>query len=70
MDEDFKEVQEQFQGLDMESLIEGPLRAASEAQTMLAPATAEFIEKVGFAPENRNTSQSVKNTNETKQKTE
>lgn len=70
MDEDFKEVQEQFQGLDMESLIEGPLCAASEAQTMLAPATAEFIEKVGFAPENRNTSQSMKNTNETKQKTE
>lgn len=67
MDEDFKEVQEQFQGLDMESLIEGPLCAASEAQTMLAPATAEFIEKVGLASENRNTS---KNKVETEQKTE
>lgn len=70
MDEDFKEVQEQFQGLDMESLIEGPLRAASEAQTVLDPATAEFIEKVGLAPENRNTSNSMKNTDGIKQKSE
>lgn len=70
MDEDFKEVQEKFQGLDVESLIEGPLIAAREAQTMLAPSTAEFIDEIDLAPENRNTSKSKKNTDETKQKTE
>lgn len=70
MGEDFKEVQEKFQGLDMKSLIEGPLIATREAEMMLAPATKDFIEKVGLAPENRNTSQSTKNTDATKQKTE
>lgn len=50
MDEDFKEVQEKFQGLDVESLIEGPLIAAREAQMMLAPSTAEFIEKSDLEP--------------------
>lgn len=70
MDEDFKEVQEKFEGLDMKTVIEGPLRAASEAETMLASATTEFIDEIGLAPENRNTSKSIKNTDETKQKTE
>lgn len=45
MDVDFKEVQEQFTGLDMASLIGDPLRAACEAETMLTPPTAELIEK-------------------------
>lgn len=70
MDEDFKEVQEKFQGLDMKSLIEGPLIAAREAEMMLAPATKDFIDEIGLAPEPRNTSQNSKNTDETKQKTE
>ena len=35
---------EEFGGLPMESLIGGPLQAACDAQTMLAGATARFIE--------------------------
>lgn len=38
----------QFQGLPMDSLIGGPLRAAADAQTMLANSTAAFINAVGF----------------------
>ncbi len=38
---------EEFGGLPMESLIGGPLQAACDAQTMLAGATARFIEEVG-----------------------
>lgn len=38
----------QFQGLPMDSLIGGPLRAAADAQTMLARSTADFINAVGF----------------------
>lgn len=37
---------EEFGGLPMESLIGGPLQAACDAQTMLAGATARFIEEV------------------------
>lgn len=39
---------EEFGGLPMESLIGGPLQAACDAQTMLAGATARFIEEVGL----------------------
>lgn len=41
-------VANQFSGLDMHSLIAGPLVAACEAETMLAAATAKFIEDVGL----------------------
>lgn len=36
-------VQNQFTSLDMASLIGGPLKAAYEAQSMLAVSTANFI---------------------------
>ena len=38
----------QFDGLDMDALIGGPLRAACDAQEQLARATAEFIKQVGM----------------------
>ena len=38
----------QFSGLDMAALIGGPLRAACDAQTMLARSTLNFIEEVGL----------------------
>lgn len=40
------EMSSQFGGLDMGSLIGGPLQAACRAQTMLAGATADFLTKV------------------------
>lgn len=39
---------DQFGGLDMASLIGGPLRAACDAQAMLASSTANFIQSVGM----------------------
>lgn len=39
---------DQFKGLDMHSLIAGPLLAACEAQSMLAASTAKFIQEVGL----------------------
>lgn len=41
-------IAEQFAGLDMESLIGGPLSAAANASTQLANSTADFINRVGF----------------------
>ncbi len=41
-------VAEQFAGLDMKSLIGGPLTAAADASILLARSTAEFINDVGF----------------------
>lgn len=38
----------QFKGLPMGDLIGGPLKAACEAQQMLAASTATFIKKIGF----------------------
>lgn len=38
----------QFSGLDMSALIGGPLRAACDAQVMLAASTSKFIEDVGM----------------------
>lgn len=43
-------MQNQFSGLDMANLIGGPLKAACDAQVMLAAATEKFIEDVGFEP--------------------
>ena len=42
------DVGSQFGGLDMTSLIGGPLQAACEAQTLLAASTTRFIENVGM----------------------
>ncbi len=41
-------VTEQFAGLDMGMLIGAPLTAAADASIMLADATADFINRVGF----------------------
>lgn len=43
-----EKMSEQFGGLPMDSLIGGPLQAACNAQVMLAKATSDFIENVGF----------------------
>ncbi len=41
-------MQNQFSGLPMESLIGTPLKAACDAQVMLAQSTVNFIRDVGF----------------------
>ena len=41
-------IADQFKGLDMGSLIGGPLTAAADASIMLADSTADFINHVGF----------------------
>ncbi len=45
---DLVSISNQFSGLDMAALIGGPLKAACEAQTMLAHSTLNFIEEVGL----------------------
>lgn len=42
------EIANQFNGLPMNTLIGAPLQAACEAQVMLARATADFIDEIGF----------------------
>lgn len=64
MDEDFKKVQEQFKDLDMASLIGGPLRAASEAEMMLASATAEFLREPSGVKKNTNKNAKVSENNQ------
>lgn len=39
---------EEFRGLPMESLIGAPLKAASQANLLLAKSTSDFIDAVGF----------------------
>lgn len=46
-------IKEEFAGLDMGSLIGGPLSAAADASLQLANSTAEFINKVGFDEEGK-----------------
>ncbi len=41
-------IADQFKGLDMGSLIGGPLTAAADASIMLADSTADFINHVGL----------------------
>lgn len=48
MGDDLVKVGDQFGGLDMASLIGGPLRAACDAQTMLASSTTSFIRDIGM----------------------
>ncbi|MDO5432592.1 DUF2589 domain-containing protein [Eubacterium sp.] len=50
MPEGLVSMQDQFSGLDMAALIGGPLKAACDAQMMLANSTAKFIEDVGLEP--------------------
>lgn len=64
MDEDFKEVQEKFQGLDMKTVIGDPLRAASEAEMMLASATAEFLREPSGVKKNTNKNAKVSENNQ------
>lgn len=45
---DIVNMADQFSGLPMESLIGGPLQAACKAEVMLAAATTNFIETIGF----------------------
>lgn len=52
----------QFKGLDMHSLIAGPLLAASEAQAMLAASTANFINEVGLEKSDDGKSAQVRTT--------
>ena len=47
MADELVKMADQFSGLDMSALIGGPLKAACEAQMMLASSTAEFIENIG-----------------------
>lgn len=42
------EIANQFNGLPMNTLIGAPLQAACEAQVMMAKATADFINDIGF----------------------
>lgn len=49
---DLVKMSDQFGGLDMANLIGGPLKAACDAQSMMASATAQFIEDVGIVKEN------------------
>lgn len=53
MADELVKMSDQFSGLDMSTLIGGPLKAACEAQMMLASSTAEFIENVGLEPDNK-----------------
>lgn len=41
-----EKMSDQFGGLDMDSLIGGPLKAACDAQVMLAKSTVDFINNV------------------------
>lgn len=48
MAEGLVSMQDQFSGLDMGALIGGPLKAACDAQIMMAKATSDFIQNVGM----------------------
>lgn len=43
-----EEIKNQFNGLDMASLIGGPLKAVCDAQMMMAASTVNFINEVGI----------------------
>lgn len=61
MADELVKVGDQFGGLDMTSLIGGPLQAACEAQTLLAASTTRFIENVGMTTDG-NGNKTVKTT--------
>lgn len=51
MADELVKMQDQFSGLDMGALIGGPLKAACDAQIMMAKATSDFIQNVGMDAE-------------------
>lgn len=51
---------DQFKGLPMADLIGGPLKAACDSQIMLAKATADFINTVGFQSDGSGKESSVR----------
>lgn len=53
----------QFSGLDMAALIGGPLKAACDAQSMLAHSTLDFIEEVGLEAPDANGVRKVRTAN-------
>lgn len=53
---------DQFSGLDMASLIGGPLRAACNAQIMMASATTQFIEDVGLEAADKDGNRKIRTT--------
>lgn len=62
MAENLTNMADQFSGLDMSVLIGGPLKAACEAQMMLASSTADFIETVGLEAPDANGIRRVRTT--------
>ena len=62
MADELVSIKDQFSGLDMESLIGGPLKAACNAQFMMAAATTKFIEEVGLQPPDKNGKRQVRTT--------
>lgn len=54
MADELVKMQDQFSGLDMGALIGGPLKAACDAQIMMAKATSDFIQNVGMDAEDAN----------------
>lgn len=62
MADDLVKMGDQFSGLDMSSLIGGPLKAACDAQTMLASATANFIENVGMETDKDSKKKTIRTT--------
>jgi len=53
---------DQFQGLPMDTLIGGPLTAATDSQVKLARATADFIKVIGFLPPSDDQAKNAPNT--------
>ncbi len=62
MADELVSIKDQFSGLDMESLIGGPLKAACNAQVMMAAATTKFIEDVGLQPPDKDGNRKVRTT--------
>lgn len=62
MADELVSIKDQFSGLDMESLIGGPLKAACNAQIMMAAATTQFIEEVGLEPADASGKRKVRTT--------
>lgn len=63
MEEKLVSVANEFSGLDMAALIGGPLKAACDAQVILARATLDFIEEVGLEPANEKGERKVRTAN-------
>lgn len=62
MADELVSIKDQFSGLDMSALVGGPLKAACEAQMMLAASTADFIENVGLEPADKDGRRKVRTT--------